>query len=86
MSKMKDLDIKDLNEKKWLTTGYLIGWVKDTLDMFDGENDEEIGGEIIARLEELDELRIRFKYLEKKHEDLYGRLSTFAEKLGDSLA
>ena len=81
MSKMKTEDIKALNEIGF-TTRELESWV--ITKSFTGGN--LVANEIIDRLEAYDELKIRFKYLEKKHEDLYERLTAFAEKLGDSLA
>ena len=95
MSYMKTENIKALNEKMDTSpdqpVGVLKDWVRECYDMMvSGEcnewRDEVLCEEVVRRLDEFEELKIRFKYLEKKHEDLYGRLSTFAEKLVDSLA
>ena len=89
MSKMKTENIKALNEIGFTTTE-LEAWVIMATNLMGGQtyhkSDEYVANEIIDRLRAYDELKIRFKYLEKKHEDLYERLIAFAEKLGDSLA
>ena len=86
MGYMKTEDIKALNEIGF-TTPDLEAWViATTFHMprgFNGWDQGDVANEIIDRLRAYDELKIRFKYLEKKHEDLYGRLTAFAENLGD---
>jgi len=89
MGYMKTEDIKALNEIGFTTTE-LEAWVIMATNLMGGQtyhkSDEYVANEIIDRLRAYDELKIRFKYLEKKHEDLYERLTAFAEKLGDSSA
>ena len=89
MSKMKTEDIKALNEIGF-TTPDLEAWViATTFHMprgFNGWDQGDVANEIIDRLREFDELRARYVLLQKRHEDLYGRLTAFAEKLVDSSA
>jgi len=86
MSKMKTEDIKALNEIGFTTPDLeaaVIYW--SAMTRLPNDNGPAIATAIFDRLRAYDELKIRFKYLEKKHEDLYERLIAFAEKLGESL-
>jgi len=86
MSKMKDENIKALNEIGFTTPDLeaaVIYW--SAMTRLPNDNGPAIATAIFDRLRAYDELKIRFKYLEKKHEDLYERLIAFAEKLGESL-
>ena len=88
MSKMKDENIKALNEIGFTTTE-LEAWVIAVSAFpvqFGARDSGDVANEIVGRLRELDELKARYVLLQKRHEDLYGRLTAFAEKLGDSLA
>ena len=80
MSKMKTEDIKALNEIGF-TTPDLEAWVIMACAMMNAQGQEQ-ANEIVGRLRELDELRARYVLLQKRHEDLYGRLTAFAENLG----
>ena len=86
MSYMKTEDIKALNEIGFTTPDLeaaVIYW--SAMTRLPNDNGPAIATAIFDRLRAYDELKIRFKYLEKKHEDLYERLIAFAEKLGESL-
>ena len=86
MSKMKTENIKALNEIGFTTPDLeaaVIYW--SAMTRLPNDNGPAIATAIFDRLRAYDELKIRFKYLEKKHEDLYERLIAFAEKLGESL-
>ena len=88
MSYMKTEDIKALNEIGF-TTPDLEAWVIAVSAFpvqFGARDSGDVANEIVSRLRELDELKARYVLLQKRHEDLYERLSAFAEKLGDSLA
>ena len=84
MSKMKDENIKALNEIGFTTTE-LEAWaiaVSALPVQFGARDSGDVANEIIDRLRELDELKARYVLLQKRHEDLYGRLTAFAENLG----
>ena len=87
MSKMKDENIKALNEIGFTTTE-LEAWVILSSELYAVQygaagDSGDMANEIVGRLRELDELRARYVLLLKRHEDLYGRLTAFAENLGD---
>ena len=87
MGYMKTEDIKALNEIGF-TTPDLEAWVIMAygLTVIQRGFGEAEANEIVSRLRELDELKARYVLLQNRHEDLYGRLTAFAEKLGDSSA
>ena len=87
MGFMKNEDIRVLNDTYRFTTQELEAWVihAEYAMGCDGEGnkgDDDKLHEIIDRLRELDELKARYVLLQKRHEDLYGRLTAFAENLG----
>ena len=85
MGYMKTEDIKALNEMGFTTTE-LEAWVIAVSAFpvqFGARDSGDVANEIITRLRELDELKARYVLLQKRHEDLYERLTAFAEKLGD---
>ena len=86
MSKMKNEDIKKLNEEPRFTTSELEAWViHANISQVDARCvDVSIANEIISRLRERDELQTRVKFLEMKYEALYTRLQKFINKMLDS--